>query len=113
MIRRPPRSTRTDTLFPYTTLFRSGVGGVRGRGGHRLGGAEGHRQSPIDVDGRMRLQQLGVGDVAQTGKIGVRPIRHFLQPRPLVRAADETTDALAFPQKLGRESCRERVYTTV
>src|SRR3546814_18875579 len=27
MIRRPPRSTRTDTLFPYTTLFRSGCGG--------------------------------------------------------------------------------------
>src|SRR3546814_11611135 len=25
MIRRPPRSTRTDTLFPYTTLFRSSV----------------------------------------------------------------------------------------
>src|SRR3546814_5611521 len=30
MIRRPPRSTRTDTLFPYTTLFRS-----RRRGGRR------------------------------------------------------------------------------
>src|SRR3546814_10335300 len=29
MIRRPPRSTRTDTLFPYTTLFRS----AEGRGG--------------------------------------------------------------------------------
>src|SRR3546814_18026566 len=29
MIRRPPRSTRTDTLFPYTTLFRSE--GVRDR----------------------------------------------------------------------------------
>src|SRR3546814_4518142 len=26
MIRRPPRSTRTDTLFPYTTLFRSPTG---------------------------------------------------------------------------------------
>src|SRR3546814_1686686 len=26
MIRRPPRSTRTDTLFPYTTLFRSRAG---------------------------------------------------------------------------------------
>src|SRR3546814_4866492 len=26
MIRRPPRSKRTDTLFPYTTLFRSDVG---------------------------------------------------------------------------------------
>src|SRR3546814_17928626 len=36
MIRRPPRSTRTDTLFPYTTLFRSllgrGVHSVQGRG---------------------------------------------------------------------------------
>src|SRR3546814_13777520 len=28
MIRRPPRSTRTDTLFPYTTLFRSAAGGL-------------------------------------------------------------------------------------
>src|SRR3546814_2897056 len=38
MIRRPPRSTRTDTLFPYTTLFRSespltALGGVIGRPG--------------------------------------------------------------------------------
>src|SRR3546814_9717269 len=30
MIRRPPRSTRTDTLFPYTTLFRSWDGLVLG-----------------------------------------------------------------------------------
>src|SRR3546814_7488852 len=29
MIRRPPRSTRTDTLFPYTTLFRSAHGAGR------------------------------------------------------------------------------------
>src|SRR3546814_15290976 len=29
MIRRPPRSTRTDTLFPYTTLFRSDGAGER------------------------------------------------------------------------------------
>src|SRR3546814_15536990 len=32
MIRRPPRSTRTDTLFPYTTLFRSVVADRRGVG---------------------------------------------------------------------------------
>src|SRR3546814_8035615 len=31
MIRRPPRSTRTDTLFPYTTLFRSAGKGSFGR----------------------------------------------------------------------------------
>src|SRR3546814_4241448 len=38
MIRRPPRSTRTDTLFPYTTLFRSELGMARaeiGRVGER------------------------------------------------------------------------------
>src|SRR3546814_3484646 len=46
MIRRPPRSTRTDTLFPYTTLFRSDAGhqepdGHAGEGGPlpRHGGA--------------------------------------------------------------------------
>src|SRR3546814_6193202 len=33
MIRRPPRSTRTDTLFPYTTLFRSPRGHGRAAGG--------------------------------------------------------------------------------
>src|SRR3546814_11067641 len=33
MIRRPPRSTRTDTLFPYTTLFRSCVPGLLCRQG--------------------------------------------------------------------------------
>src|SRR3546814_6867125 len=33
MIRRPPRSTRTDTLLPYTTLFRAGRPDRRGGGG--------------------------------------------------------------------------------
>src|SRR3546814_2933631 len=35
MIRRPPRSTRTDTLFPYTTLFRSGGKPLSCRGFYR------------------------------------------------------------------------------
>src|SRR3546814_5194555 len=41
MIRRPPRSTRTDTLFPYTTLFRSIVQ-HRGRGIERQRPARHH-----------------------------------------------------------------------
>src|SRR3546814_3869365 len=36
MIRRPPRSTRTDTLFPYTTLFRSQRTGLVAEAGQRL-----------------------------------------------------------------------------
>src|SRR3546814_10021976 len=41
MIRRPPRSTRTDTLFPYTTLFRSPHRRCR-RNGRRRPGRDGH-----------------------------------------------------------------------
>src|SRR3546814_9156733 len=45
MIRRPPRSTRTDTLFPYTTLFRS----VRSlRGFERVIGIA-HRPAPVGI----------------------------------------------------------------
>src|SRR3546814_31172 len=40
MRRRPPRSTRTDTLFPYTTLFRSQFGQEGGSGWSRIGGTE-------------------------------------------------------------------------
>src|SRR3546814_2942110 len=39
MIRRPPRSTRTDTLFPYTTLFRSVLAGIGLVASVGLGGA--------------------------------------------------------------------------
>src|SRR3546814_5188497 len=50
MIRRPPRSTRTDTLCPYTTLFRSGAAEPGGRLGHALAVAAGdagdHRPRP-------------------------------------------------------------------
>src|SRR3546814_3779062 len=47
MIRRPPRSTRTDTLFPYTTLFRS-AGADRGPGHRRL-----HLPGPAGCDHRL------------------------------------------------------------
>src|SRR3546814_8616613 len=48
MIRRPPRSTRTDTLFPYTTLFRSPAGRASARRSRRRPAATvaGRRRSP-------------------------------------------------------------------
>src|SRR3546814_19390793 len=52
MVRRPPRSTRTDTLFPYTTLFRS-VGNKRA-------------QLPYEIDGVV----YKVNDAAQQQKLG-------------------------------------------
>src|SRR3546814_19040978 len=64
MIRRPPRSTRTDTLFPYTTLFRStwkGIGTLTyARDGFQIGararyiGKMGNSQnvnSPLSLEG--------------------------------------------------------------
>src|SRR3546814_7274246 len=51
MIRRPPRSTRTDTLFPYTTLFRSSAG-------HRPeADAIGHRPPPPAISRRRRRSE--------------------------------------------------------
>src|SRR3546814_4094338 len=54
MIRRPPRSTRTDTLFPYTTLFRSASDRIRVRGALAL------RVRPASQCREDRLRSLGV-----------------------------------------------------
>src|SRR3546814_4165908 len=59
MIRRPPRSTRTDTLFPYTTLFRSPLrslgGSVRAHGPGSpdpdFGARRGQRDAPWSILG--------------------------------------------------------------
>src|SRR3546814_10046268 len=61
MIRRPPRSTRTDTLFPYTTLFRSfpaASGLQRPLGLHVPRGAAGERT----VAAQLRADGLGNPD---------------------------------------------------
>src|SRR3546814_20459815 len=60
MIRRPPRSTRTDTLFPYTTLFRSDqpVPAELDHQGQQPDDAEGHMQ-PVRPDQREEGGQEG------------------------------------------------------
>src|SRR3546814_18987189 len=60
MIRRPPRSTRTDTLFPYTTLFRSFA--TRNAGSGETG-----RCYFIRRGGRSSLRFSGAGIAAGTG----------------------------------------------
>src|SRR3546814_10286700 len=47
MIRRPPRSTRTDTLFPYTTLFRSALSGLCGQIDHAQQAESGQQISEV------------------------------------------------------------------
>src|SRR3546814_19906186 len=65
MIRRPPISTRTDTLFPYTTLFRSDLGD-RKRRRQALGGRVQRKAHAAD--------RIGIGQVfgsQQGGVVGV------------------------------------------
>src|SRR3546814_7815579 len=66
MIRQPPRSTRTDTLFPYTTLFRS----HHRAGDGDLGQLEGNGAGVAD-DAGADLDQLEL-------QAGQRPVRHGL-----------------------------------
>src|SRR3546814_2896214 len=55
MIRRPPRSTRTDTLFPSTTLFRSVHHGALHR---RAAGLLDHQQLPVDRAAAVDVPQV-------------------------------------------------------
>src|SRR3546814_1160358 len=68
MIRRPPRSTRTDTLFPYTTLFRSGV--------------------------EVRIVDLETGKDLPTGERGEVLIRGYNLFDGYYRDAEKTAEAL-------------------
>src|SRR3546814_5345574 len=48
MIRRPPRATRTDTLFPYTTLFRSEAGNRNAQAQRNVAEGGRHRERLVD-----------------------------------------------------------------
>src|SRR3546814_10828105 len=62
MIRRPPRSTRTDTLFPYTTLFRSRATAAPSRASRRAMAAPMPREPPVTRAVRpARGREAGMG----------------------------------------------------
>src|SRR3546814_7317982 len=81
MIRRPPRSTRTDTLFPYTTLFRSrpGDGEFAEAVDHRIPG----RSQPGEIGGRRR-QNLRI-DQGRIDLGGRRSEEHTSELQSLMR----------------------------
>src|SRR3546814_1584990 len=68
MIRRPPISTRTDTLFPYTTLFRSGdarLGHFEQSAADAVAVANAHLLVGQAVDGEV-LPELAIGEIVST-----------------------------------------------
>src|SRR3546814_7836993 len=81
MSRRPPRCTRTDTLFPYTTLFRSAA--TRGTGAWRGSDTGGGRWRPA----RQARIEGGSGRPVEVAS-GKRPCPHFGGGHRAWRAAD-------------------------
>src|SRR3546814_4673189 len=82
MIRRPPRSTRTDTLFPYTTLFRSPPLAARSAKAERLSRPlVAQEQRCKEVSGRL----LGTGQGRTSEAGGWRSEEHTSELQSLMR----------------------------
>src|SRR3546814_5518399 len=98
MIRLPPRSTRTDTLFPYTTLFRSDA-----RRRHRRDGPGRGRQGAAVP--RHRAGVAGAAEVAVRlvrgvlGKLFLPRITRMNTDRAFQSGASHRTLSASFPRK--------------
>src|SRR3546814_9018168 len=104
MIRRPPRSTRTDTLFPYTTLFRSF--GARAR--HRL-------DMPAMVAGKPPRQPVLDHPRGAIGALEAVPAGAAQGQRRIAATVEEQQHLLAARQRLvdrGHQRWRSEEHTS-
>src|SRR3546814_18259796 len=102
MIRRPPRSTRTDTLFPYTTLFRSLLGRSR---------TTVHSRAAAQLFMVVLSQLLAAeGPGAATGPYVGKPRTRGTSGRPSLRRGNPPVGFAQRPRsaEIGRASSRER-----
>src|SRR3546814_20719104 len=124
MIRRPPGSTRTDTLFPYTTLFRSIIDG-RFTSGMKLtevglAGEVGLSRSTVRTalqrlcaDGLVIQRPYSGWEVAPLSREDANELytlRHCLEGMAAKLAAQNIDEPGR--KEIGRASCRERVCRT-
>src|SRR3546814_19870589 len=101
MIRRPPRSTRTDTLFPYTTLFRSYAPKQDSLGDRdniylNLGAGYGIPNTPVTLPAGLGYNDGSLGLVSPDGHYVDWSVGASFAAGPLTLSA------------IGRASCRER-----
>src|SRR3546814_14049998 len=114
MIRLPPRSTRTDTLFPYTTLFRSGERGRAAGGLSRKPREEGRRRLYAqEAVGRLRPVRAGQDHrPAGRARLG-RPVRRRGEGRQraarIYHVGGKGHSRSGRDGQIGRASCRGRV----
>src|SRR3546814_12645830 len=118
MIRRPPRSTRTDTLFPYTTLFRSPITGINVISKIVLGGDGNHYlmvyspDNTTDYDGvRLTLTFSGL-NVTVASNLRLNIYHAFALDSTPSCGVSSFAD-LGQASEIGRASCRERLCQSV
>src|SRR3546814_8511248 len=96
MNRRPPISTRTDTLFPYTTLFRSAVGGRH------------HRKClavvQADFEADRRAQEKARDDAGHDGAVARRQQFGLVRTKGDIRGAGRSEEHTSELQSLMRIS---------
>src|SRR3546814_17350180 len=97
MIRRPPRSTRTDTLFPYTTLFRSLLHLESCQGVGEAAGALGKINDAVTS----HLHRCGTDDCKQNACREAAEVGHFhtgerLAPGPETEVKKQAEPAIDF-----------------
>src|SRR3546814_9424877 len=120
MIRRPPRSTRTDTLFPYTTLFRSLGGDGRSRPAQGVGrrGADGRgllrarTYSAFNAASAGADHGVAAGGGADRTLSPARPVARSERARPYRHRASRRRSArndrdAAQPVERRRRPCRD------
>src|SRR3546814_20531112 len=121
MKRRPPRSTRTDTLFPYTTLFRSKALGRRAKTDpvdaavlQRFGDLVQPAVSVVPSAAQAKLRDLTQRRV-QLVNMRVAEINRSHQASPALAASHRRVQAALTPETTqnGRDSGRERVCQSV
>src|SRR3546814_16592554 len=113
IVRRPPRSTRTDTLFPYTTLFRSGCypGGWRFKSSVAstahcpIGVGTGLQSRVGGFDSRMGL--MGQPETALVEKIKTAVKKRYPSAM-IVKIHGGPYQAAGLPDQIGKAECRER-----
>src|SRR3546814_12317849 len=118
MILRPPRSTRTDTLFPYTTLFLSRADTLLAS--IRIGKILDSSLRSIFGLNHLLVLSLGLANAIDTAEQCFPRVDCSLQRHEFFDGVEEfaEVDIMArtfdwFCWQLGRESCRERVCQSV
>src|SRR3546814_12728413 len=110
MIRRPPRSTLTDTLFPYTTLFRSRLGNNVFSCPFSCRSESGNHPERFVVDADIGHAKIADAACRQCGAVESITVTSILRRTRLAKCIrGEVVSPPRFRVEIGRASCTDRV----